>query len=308
MQAPLPELTFFAGISSNTEEPHLEKVSLEAGVQSELSEMFANQADMFLTDDTETVEFNPKENYRLERGQVYVIKDFDLSSRYKEAVLKPHQADEFEMGNASFPRIVTFFGSDARDRTVHRLLFQQFRSPQLLDRRFSLLWKGNVFSRISGDGISLAHELAAIWQNGHLFFRSFSIVRRFFDLAEFEPKATPEEVASFVRDDLFAYEDDDSMQKIFRVIENDDFLRRRIASIVNREILTVVRPRAAANKAAKFDIVIPVRRPNGKDKIALPSHKRQLKEVVRFLNEEYFHGELTDQLLETNSLRPHGKG
>ena len=56
-----------------------------------------------------------------------------------------------------------------------------------------------------------------------------------------------------------------------------------------------------------FDIEIEVPRVKGKDKIQLPKQKKHLKAIVKFLNEEYFHGELTSQLYETNSLRPLAK-
>jgi hypothetical protein len=64
-----------------------------------------------------------------------------------------------------------------------------------------------------------------------------------------------------------------------------------------------VKPRIAANKAKAFGVTIEVKRPDGADKIHLPSEKKALKSVVKFLNEEYFHGELTEELCETNSLR-----
>jgi hypothetical protein len=298
-------LNFFAGISSHGDEPVLDRVMMESDLQRDITELFNKQADDFLKDDFDRITFDPKANYRLERGQVFVIKGFSLSANYLTAVMKPHQCSPFSMAQKPVPMVVTILGADASAKNVNRLLFQQFRSPQMLDKRFSMWWSGNVFNRVSNDGITLAHELAAVWQGSNLYFRSFAIVSRFFDLAAFEPRATTEEISTFVASDVFAYDDDESQNKVFQIIENDDFLRRRVASILSREILSLVKPRTAANKALEFGITIPVRRPDGKDKIGLPTAKKELKSVVRFLNEEYFHGELSNQLLETNSLRRH---
>ncbi|WLD12828.1 hypothetical protein [Planctellipticum variicoloris] len=301
--------TFFAGISGLSEDLIPEQIQVDASLQEELSEMFEEQAAEFLRDDCDRVPFDPKANYRLERGQVFVIKEFDLPLEYVEAVTKPHQADVFAMGRKPQPHVATIFAGEllhAKDKPpyVKRLLFQQFRSPQLLDRRFTLFWDRGVFNRVANDGLTLAHELAAIWVGGNLYFRSFSIVSRFFDLGEFEPKATVEEIASFVENSLFVFENDGDSKAVFHAIESDDFLRRRVASIQSKDILSLVKPMTAAKKAKDFGIEIDVKRPQGKgSKIALPKTKKELKAVVKFLNEEYFHGELTAQLYETNSLR-----
>ena len=294
----------FAGVVGPADDIQPERIRLERSLQDEVTAMFAEQADAFLSDDFERIEFNSKANYRLEREQVFVIKGLALPSHYSEAALKPHSVEDFTLTRKPLPQIATVFATEATAQTVNRVLFQQFRSPQLLDKRFALFWSQNQFQRISNDGFSLAHELAAIHQDGNLYFRSLAVVNRFFDLAEFQPEATLAEITSFVGNALFTMDDE---SEILRIIECDGWLRRRVASIQSSSILHAVKPRQAANKAKVFDIEIEVPRINGKDRIRLPKEKKKLKAVVKFLNEEYFHGELTSQLYETNSLRPLAK-
>jgi hypothetical protein len=297
-------LTFFAGVSSG-EEIVPERISLDRSLQAELTELFEKQATEFLSDDMETVGFNAKENYRLEREQIYVLRGIALPVSFSEAALKPHQTESFTLNAQKSPRVATIFATEVSGKNVNRVLFQQFRSPQLLHRRLALFFSAGTFNRISHDGLSLANELAAIWQSESLYFRSFAVVSRFFGLEEYKPKASIAEISEFIDHDQFYFDDKDAKASVFQIIEQDDYLRRRVASIVSSEALGLIKPVTAKNKASIFGIDIEIRRPNGKSQIALPTTKKDLKSVVKFLNEEYFHGELTDRLYEANSLRQH---
>jgi len=295
-----PSMTFFAGVVGNTDEIEPEVIRVDATLQTELTSLFTEQAAVFLNDDLERVNFNPKENYRLEREQVFVIKDIRLPSAMTSAVSKPHQTSDFTLSRKPFPQITTIFAATPTTTKHARVLFQQFRGPQLLDRRFTIFATANTFHQVKQDGLSIGHELAAIYEHGNLYFRSFSIIRRFFSLEEFEPKPSPAEIRKFIDNDLF---DVDAKDKLFAMIEGDGWLQRRIAAIHASGVLNLVTPRKAANKAKAFDIEIEVTRPDGTNRIRLPDTKKEVKRVVKFLNEEYFHGELSEQLYETNSLR-----
>jgi hypothetical protein len=297
-------LTFFAGVNSGREITP-EHISVDQALQLELTELFQKQATEFLSDEVETVDYNAKENYRLEREQVYVLRDIALPVPFLEAGLKPYQTNSFTLNGNNCPRIATIFGTEVFGKKVRRVLFQQFRAPQLLHRKLALFFDAGTFNRISHDGLSLANELAAIWQDDSLYFRSFSAVARFFGLEQFEPKASVAEIREFIGHEQFHFDDKNSEAAVFQIIENDDYLRRRVASIVSSAALNLIKPVTAKKKASVFGIEIDIRRPSGKSLIALPTTKKELKSVVRFLNEEYFHGELTDRMYEANSLRQH---
>jgi hypothetical protein len=297
-------LTFFAGVNSGREIMP-EHISVDRALQLELTELFQTQAMELLSDELETVDYNANENYRLEREQVYVLRDIALPGPFSEAAMKPYQTNSFTLSGRNSPRVTTIFGTEVSGRKVSRVLFQQFRAPQLLHRRLALFFNAGTFNRISHDGLSLANELAAIWQDNSLYFRSFSVVSRFFGLEQFEPKASVAEIRKFIEHEQFHFDDQNSQAVVFQIIENDDYLRRRIASIVSSEALDLIKPVTAKKKARAFGIDIDIRRPGRKSLISLPTTKKELKSVVKFLNEEYFHGELTDRMYEANSLRQH---
>jgi hypothetical protein len=295
-----PLLQFFAGVVDPEGEIEPQRIRIEQVSKAEMTELFERQAHEHLNDDMDQVDFLPKTNYQVNRNQVFVIRNLPLPMNFVEATLKPEQTAEFSLSRQHGLRISTIFGAEASGKVVKRLLFQQFRAPQLLVNRFSLFLRGNTFQRIENAGLSLADELVAIYEKDCLFFRSFAIVSRFFDLSAYEPTATPEEIENFVSDVLFDPEDG---QTTLTTIQSDDWLSRRVASIHSLGILKAIKPKATKNKAIPFGIDIDVVRVHGKDRIRLPKEKKRLKQIVKFLNEEYFHGELTEEMYETNSLR-----
>src|SRR5579863_7864908 len=281
-------LNFFAGVIGDDDGLTAERIMVTTDLQDQLNGLFAQQADDFVRDDWERVDYQPKANYRLEREEIFVIDDVDLPMGFSDAIMSRHQAEKFTLSDNYLPRIQTIFGAEVGNPSITRVLFQQFRSTQLLGmNKLSMLLDGSTFRKLEESGLSLAPELAAIWQNKRLMFRSFAAVSRFFDLDEFQPKATETEIAGFVEDGVFAGDEDGV---IFQLIESDSWLQRRIAHIVSLKILKKVKPRKAANLASAFGIEIPLKKVGDTFKIALPENKKELKRVIKFLAEEYFHG------------------
>jgi hypothetical protein len=227
-------LNFFAIVLDQNDEVVPQYIGVDADLQADLTQMFESQEAEFMTDDHRIVEFEPKENYRLEREELYRISNVPLPEAFGDAALKPHQELPFALNQKPMPQILGLFGSAVSKEKVERLLIQNFRSPQLLDKQHTLLGTSGTFRRIRSDGISLAHEIAAIHKGGHLYFRSFAIVSRMFDLADYEPEATLAEMTSFVGNSLFVMDD---KSEVLAVIEGDDWLRRRVASIESAKIL-----------------------------------------------------------------------
>lgn len=293
---------YFAGVNEagGTITPH--QIRVTDDLDKELAQQFAKQADDFVKTDFELVEYQPKANYRLEREQVFVIRKLDLPAEYLEAAKKPQQSPDFTPKARPLPLIPTVYAVEMSGTNPSRFLFQQFRSTQLLVNRTSIIFSGGTFSQLRKDGLSLSNELVAIYEAKTLYFRSFSIISRFIDLPDYEPEASDAEISEFLKSDLFDLDDVDGT---FSIIEGDSWLRRRVAGIQDNKILSRVKPRTAANKAKPFGIGIDVTRPDGADKIRLPKDKKNLKRVVKFLNEEFYHGELSNTKYETNSHKPH---
>jgi len=80
-------------------------------------------------------------------------------------------------------------------------------------------------------------------------------------------------------------------------------MRKRFSALLASGILNGIRPRTAANRAMKYGVDIDVRAVNGKQAIVFPMEKKAAKKLLSFLNEEYYQGELSERLYQTNSKR-----
>jgi hypothetical protein len=300
--------TFVAGVAGDENYIDLQRILLDADLQADLTSIFEGQAAEFIGGESEPVEFDPGATYRLEKEQIFRIKDFHLPQHFIDAARRPHSLPDFSLKNKSAGQIKTIAAIDAgpNDKSPARFLFQQFRTTQLLDRSRSLFATEGTFRRIKNDGMTIAHELVAVHHAGNLYFRSLSIVSRFLDLAAYETEANDEQITEFVASEKFVPDDIEGLEAM---IKGDGWLKRRIASILSNNILAQIKPGPALKRKAKvFDVEFVLEKEGKETKIRLPKDKKNLKNVIKFMNEEYFHGEITHATYETNSLRRLGAG
>jgi hypothetical protein len=150
----------------------------------------------------------------------------------------------------------------------------------------------------SDAGLTLDEKLAADFQEGDLLFRSYFLVNRFLDVKEYFKEATDEEIVEVVRHPALIAEKRGSVDQHGRFMD-----AQTIAALQASGILDQITARRTANKAEKYGVEIVVKKKNGKDAILFPTDKRKAKQLLTFLNEGFYQGELTDRLYQTNSQR-----
>lgn len=177
-----------------------------------------------------------------------------------------------------------------------RLLLQNFSNAQILSSTLAFLFDGNVFRRLTEPTFSLGTQLSAIIDaNANVRFKSFNMVRRIFDMAQFYRQATDAEVDTFCRHQSLVATD------IQAFIDNaDEGIRKFIHAMNKSDVLnthTVTDIGTQAN-AIQFPITIT----NGK--IEIPATRKSAKALFSFLLNRVYRGPLDQQLLITNSNRP----
>ena len=98
----------FAGVVSPAADIQPERIRLERSLQDEITALFTEQANAFLSDDLERVEFNAKASYRIEREQIYVLKGLPLPAPYSEAAFQPHSPPDFVLTRKPMPPICVY--------------------------------------------------------------------------------------------------------------------------------------------------------------------------------------------------------
>ena len=144
-------------------------------------------------------------------------------------------------------------------------------------------------------------KLTAHFHNGTLYFTSYHNTKRFLDLADYYREATDTDLDDFAATDIFVFED----QASFKALA-DSIIRKKIALLQKNEVLkdlTVTDIQTVANNfnaelPEEHHIAITV---NDDGNLVIPKDKKQLKELIRFLDEDYVTAPLTKRKCLTNS-------
>jgi hypothetical protein len=285
---------FFAVIREGAQRT-LQRVKVRQPLQRELTEFFDTQGEAFLDDDIQRVEFDP--SFKPGADHLFAIDGFSMPDGFLTAARHPNQYGSLDIN--AHPAIKAVFSThhDVEADTT-TLYFQSFRAPRLLVGGFSLLQQDNNFHKLEEEGFTLDSKLVAAYMDGTLLFRSYSAVNAFLDLTEYFEEATDTEIAAVLSHPLLAVESEEAVLSMV-----DSSMRKKFAALQTTGILGKITARRTANKAKKFDLKFAVTRQGDKDAIVFPSNKKAAKQLLTFLLEGYYIGELTGGKFEAGSHR-----
>ncbi len=166
---------------------------------------------------------------------------------------------------------------------------------------FTAIFKGGMFQKLDDPGITIDNHLAAVIADGKLMFRSFHRVRQFLDLEDFFKEATDSDIKSVLSHEKLLVEDADSV-----LWSLSTRMRKRFSILIDSEILDheKVTPEKIQNRARKFDgLDVKLKGSAGSRKVIFPTDAKTMGLFLRFLAEELYISELTEQAREANSSR-----
>lgn len=282
------------------EDTPIRRIPLTAALNTELAKLFAEQQTALLGD-RQPIAFTG--SYNVDVGEIFTIADYPLPPAIGQAIGNPLICPVLNL-NAETHRIKALFSGtwSAANKTVN---FQVFDAGKLLSNRWTLIGlpiqAGDTYKRLEEPGLILQDKLTAHFHNGTLYFSSYHNTKRFLDLADYYREATDTDLDDFAAIDLFAFEDRAGFKK-----QADSIIRKKIALLQKNEVLkaiTVADIQTVANNfnaelSEEHHIIISV---DGDGKLVIPKDKKQLKELIRFLDEDYVTAPLTKRKCLTNS-------
>lgn len=262
-------------------------------LQRDLTNFFAVQKDEFYAEHPAKVHFEA--DYIPEDDELLFINGFRLPEAMKSALRNPIVADP--LSAEELPDIHGIFTGDAEG---HEVWLQVFDRRRLLSTKgLSLVLDGSVFKKLADAGLTLDNKLAAAIQNDRLYFHSFALARRLFDLSEYFKVATDGDLETFVTHRAALFEDPASLHR-----SADSWVRKKVALILQSGILDKERPaRIAAVAEEEFGLTFQVQTVGGQEKLRFPSDKKALKEMLHFLDADYLTYTLTGTHYLSNSKR-----
>lgn len=278
------------------EDAPIRRIPMTAVLNNELAQLFAEQQAALLGD-RQPIAFTG--SYNVDEGEIFTIADYPLPPTIGQAIGNPLTCPVLNL-NTETHRIKALFSGTwtAANKTVN---FQVFDAGKLLKRGFTLIGSGDTYKKLEEPGLMLQDKLTAHFHNGTLHFSSYHNTKRFLDLADYYREATDTDLDDFAATDLFTFEDEASFKE-----QADSIIRKKIALLQKNEVLKGITVTDIQTVANNFNAELPEEHHitimvNDDGKLVIPEDKKQLKELIRFLDEDYVTAPLTKRKCLTNS-------
>jgi hypothetical protein len=287
MDAPSPR-NFFALLDNFD----LRLLSLTDDLQRELTPFFERQRDEFFAEYPDRMPFEA--DYTPDEGEAQFIESFKVPQNLAEGLKSPLTVNPL-LGE-ELSRIRGLFTGDVNGQEI---LFQIFDRRRLFSNQgFSLTVDRGTFRKLTDEGLTLDTKLAAAVQEGRLYFHSFALARRLFDLSSYFREATDADLDHFAIHEAVLFDNPASLRS-----NADSWVRRKVALILQSRVLDEERPAKIAVEAQDFGLIFHLQTVNGEEKLCFPSDKKSLKEMLHFLAEDYLLSTVTGDHFLSNSKR-----
>lgn len=278
------------------------KIDIDAPAQTVVENLFRTQRSEFINEDIEEIEFCA--SYNVQDGEIFSINPFDDEIGIINAIERPDAVPVWDPDDVSVHYFKALFtGKPASNGNPTQVWLQCFDRRQIINNEKSFFQvvtqPGNRFSVSTRPGFSLSDRLTAILVGDKLLFKSFFMLRRFFNMEEYFNEATREDLDNFIGNDIFHVENAEDFMMFA-----DSAIKKKVSLIINSGILNDQPIENLIECAQKIGYQLGITNVNGDNKITMPNSKREVKQLLYFLDQGYFNSIITNELMLTNSKRP----
>ena len=267
------------------------RVRLDGTIQEQVEALFIQQEHAFFDGVDDEIAFDGR--WKPDLNELLTVDLIPETEMFREALnVNANTVDPLDLANFAAAGVKALFtGKEGDDG---RVLVQRFTGAQVLSRKFAMFQQGNSFRRLTARSFILATSLAFVIDGEVIKFKSFSNLRSILDVMEIYQEATEQEVRDF------------AAHRNLRVADLDDFMlnadqvtRKLINAVIGSGVLdhhTSGQIQAAA-AMTQLDVELE------DDRIVLPPERRDVKNLLQFLDESRYNGPLSGQIFVTNSRR-----
>ena len=278
------------------------KIDIDAPAQTVVENLFRTQRSEFINEDIEEIEFCA--SYNVQDGEIFSINPFDDEIGIINAIERPDAVPVWDPDDVSVHYFKALFtGEPASNGNPTQVWLQCFDRRQIINNEKSFFQvvtqPGNRFSVSTRPGFSLSDRLTAILVGDKLLFKSFFMLRRFFNMEEYFNEATREDLDNFIGNDIFHVENAEDFMTFA-----DSAIKKKVSLIIRSGILNDQPIENLIECAQKIGYQLGITNVNGDNKITMPNSKREVKQLLYFLDQGYFNSIITNELMLTNSKRP----
>lgn len=228
--------------------------------------------------------------------EMFVIDGYKMREEIVDVVKNPLSQIDLSIDEDTLANIVGIFTGESRPLWIAAQTFDRRRL--ISTKGVSLIHERNKFKRIEEPGLTLDNKLAAVWEDGQLVFRSYAVTHRLFDLSDHFKTATDNDLRAIAEHAHLHVADVETF-----VTDADSWTRKEVSLIKTSGVLDKAGPRTIKKAAKDYGVPITIRKIGNKEKIELPPDRKELKDVLHFLNEDYFTSVILKRKYVSNSKR-----
>lgn len=270
------------------------RLDLEQQLQKAMSAAFGAQALQLLDPDLEVVEFK-RENFNPDESEVLEITPFDLPANLYDITQNPVGAAVLPIDEEQLSRVTCVYGYDAQSQ---RVCFQVIGKSQRLSKNIlALILSKNTFQKLGHAGLVIGNECHAVFENNSIKFKSIYKLKQIIDISAYYREATAADVQQFAQLPNLKVANQAMLEG------SGAWVRTRVAYILDSGVLTAQTPQQLSTLALAAAVKLDFVSEDGVDKLVIPDDRRQLRAILKFLEEEYYSGAITGLPYEANSKR-----
>ena len=277
---------FYALMHDNT----VKYISLKEDIVTDIRNLFINGGAKLKPEGIEEDIFDG--NIVSRNGENITYVNYNLPEDFLR--VPDNQADMSEYNiNEDVPKSIFYYVDG-------KFYFQIFNKKNMLQRKMvlQLFAYGNVFTKMNTSAFIVEDKIHAIYENGKLYFQSYTIANQIFSLIDFVTEATNTEI------------------ELFGEIKGIDVSAENIKHIANIKTRRLIKLLSSTNNIAtfmrkasrtktsllkKYGINAQI---NGNNELVLPTNNVvELNRTLEFLNEDIFRDVITDSIYHSNSKK-----
>jgi len=271
------------------------RFNLTQPLEAEVASAFEEQCERFKQGIVSKILFDGR--YVPEEGELLYIDNFVDVEGMAQAAADPLRIDLFDPTRHSLERVKALFVQRNIDG-VDCILVQFFERRRLLSKRgagLRMVFNDGAFHRFDEQGVTLDTRLLAVLEGSRLYFQSFHFLSRALDMAEYFREATAAEVKEFAKHRSFQVENPELFAD-----RSSNLVRKKIAQILQSGVLEKFTPQQIVQVAGALNLTINL---NAQNQIIMPEGAAEIRQLLRFLEEDYYESSLTQTLFLSNSKR-----
>ena len=258
------------------------RITLLRSIENSIRDVFMNYGPGLL-EGKEEVEFDG--NYKVDEDEImYVI--MNLPDSFAEIANNPIGIPILDLENEPVKALFWF------ERNVY--YFQNFDNRKMLRHRNVIFYNNQTFDKLTQDAFVVDNAVNAAYKRGKFLFLSYPNANKMFSLADFYKEATNEELTDFSEHDNVSISDPDWF------LESNTVIRKQVTLLQKSKLLDGADTRKIKKSAKKFNVIVEL---DEDEKIVFPKDKKACKEILFFLNENYYEGIISKKHYRTNSKK-----